>query len=209
MSGSASATSGRRGRDGGVLPRLPQPVRKVMLVAHVALSVAWLGIEAALLVLGVTGLVADDPERARAAFVAMGLLTLALAAPLSLLALLTGVLLGLGTPWGLLKHWWVLVKLLVGCLLVAGGLAFAYPRFLAAAERAMAGTGLGRVRFQVVVAPSVAIVLLLLATTLSVVKPWGRTARGRRGLRSRSAAVAGAGRTARGVTPARGQREGA
>jgi hypothetical protein len=34
-----------------------------------------------------------------------------------LVCLATGLLLGLGTKWGLLRYWWVLVKLVVNLLL--------------------------------------------------------------------------------------------
>jgi hypothetical protein len=41
----------------------------------------------------------------------MGLLAETVLVPLAVAALATGVLLGLGTPWGLTRHAWVLTKL--------------------------------------------------------------------------------------------------
>lgn len=36
--------------------------------------------------------------------------------PLSLAALLTGIIQSVGTPWGLFRHYWVLIKLLLTSL---------------------------------------------------------------------------------------------
>jgi hypothetical protein len=80
-------------------PRL----RKLLLTCHITLSVGWLGVEAAQVALGNAGLVTGDAARMRAVYLVMELLGTALVPPLAVGSLLTGILLGLGTPWGLLS----------------------------------------------------------------------------------------------------------
>src|SRR5688572_1550189 len=85
-------------------------VRKFALVAHVTSSVGWLGAVAAFLVLSIAGLTSERAETVRGAYVAMNLIGLVAIVPLSLAALLTGLIQSLGTHWGLFKHYWVLAK---------------------------------------------------------------------------------------------------
>jgi hypothetical protein len=66
-----------------------------------------------LLTLGITGLASPDPELIRAGYLAMGLLADAVLLPPALPAPITGILLALGTRWGLARHWWVTVKLVL------------------------------------------------------------------------------------------------
>jgi hypothetical protein len=63
-------------------------------------AVGALGTDLVLLTLGTTALTSGDPELIRASYLAMGLLADAVLVPLALAALLTGILLGLGTAWG-------------------------------------------------------------------------------------------------------------
>jgi hypothetical protein len=72
-----------------------------------------LGTDIVLLTLGITGLASPDPELIRAGYLAMGLLADAVLLPPALAAPITGILLALGTRWGLARHWWVTVKLVL------------------------------------------------------------------------------------------------
>ena len=89
-------------------PRL----RKVVLTTHVVSAVGWIGAVAAYLALALAALTSDSAETVRAAFIAMELLYFALV-PLAAVALLTGLAQALGTNWGLLRHYWVLAKLVL------------------------------------------------------------------------------------------------
>jgi membrane protein implicated in regulation of membrane protease activity len=82
--------------------------------------------------------------------------------------------LALFTPWGLASHWWVLAKCVIAAVLTVAGLLFLVP----AIPQIIAGSGEPS-GMQTLIARSVALVLLLAATGLSVVKPWGKTPRGR------------------------------
>ncbi|MQA12912.1 MAG: DUF2269 domain-containing protein [Pseudonocardiaceae bacterium] len=150
---------------------LPRRARSVLLAVHVTMSVGWIGLDLSLLVLAVAALRTGDAPAAAA----MGLLGRALLAPFAFGSLVTGLALSLTTPWGLLRYWWVLAKFVITSALVAAGLIVLLPRLQLIAAGAQ-----GPIRIQAVVATSVALALLVTATVLSVVKPWGRTARGRR-----------------------------
>ena len=80
-------------------------VRNFALTAHVASSVGWLGAVAGFLVLSIAGLTSANPETVRSAYVAMNLLGQFMIVPLSLAALLTGLIQALGTQWGLVRHY--------------------------------------------------------------------------------------------------------
>lgn len=87
--------------------------RKFALTAPVTASVGWLGAVAGFLALAIAGLTSQDPQRVRAAYLAMDMIGWFVIVPLSLASLVTGVIQSLGTTWGLFRHYWVLFKLLM------------------------------------------------------------------------------------------------
>lgn len=90
---------------------MPPPLRKLVLAVHVTCSVGWLGAVIAYLVLDLTVASSHDPRLVRAAWSGMGLVVSWAIVPLALAALLTGLVMALGTKWGLFRHWWVLISL--------------------------------------------------------------------------------------------------
>src|SRR5216683_7366776 len=88
-------------------------LRKLVLTAHVTFSVGWLGAVAAFLVFAIAGLTSQDIQIVRAAYLAMDLTARFVIVPLAFASLLTGLIQALGTPWGLLRHYWVLAKFLL------------------------------------------------------------------------------------------------
>jgi hypothetical protein len=160
-------------------------LRKVNLTAHVTSSVGWLGAVASFLVLSIKGLTSQDAETVRGAYLAMNLIGQLIIVPLSFAALLTGLVQSLGTHWGLFRHYWVLVKfaLTIGATFLL--LLHQFTAVAGAARRVSeAPTGtlpeVGRLGSQLVADAGLAVVVLLVTTTLSVYKPWGRTRYGRR-----------------------------
>src|SRR5713226_2624989 len=91
-------------------------LRKFALASHVTSSVGWLGAVAGFLALAVAGLSNQNAETVRAAYIAMHLTTWFVIVPLSLAALLTGLVQSLGTTWGLFRHYWIVTKLLLTVL---------------------------------------------------------------------------------------------
>jgi hypothetical protein len=162
--------------------RLPPRWRNLLLTVHIVVAVGALGTDAILLTLGITGLVSGDADVIRASYVTMDLLISAVLLPLALGALLTGVLLGLGTRWGLVRHYWVLTKLVLTIGAATAAVFSLRPSLNEAAANALRvplaelpTTGIGQVGVGVTVAPAVALLVLITAVVLAVYKPWGQT----------------------------------
>ncbi len=156
---------------------------KLALTAHVTSSVGWLGAVAGFLALAVAGLTSQDAQMVRAAYLAMELTGWLVIVPLSLASLLTGLVQSLGTTWGLFRHYWVLVKLLITILATILLLVHMQPVGHLArvvAETTLASGELAGLRVQLVADAGAALLALLIATTLSVYKPRGMTPYGRR-----------------------------
>jgi hypothetical protein len=159
--------------------RLSPSLRKLVLTLHIGTSVAWLGVEACMLALGLTALGTGDSTTMRACYIVMGIFGNLLLIPLAVAALVTGLVLSLGTVWGVFAHWWVVAKLAMNVALVLGTTFAVNPMFQEAAGKAADGTiatpsDLAGLQFQVVGPVVVGIVLLTVATVLSTYKPFGR-----------------------------------
>jgi hypothetical protein len=157
--------------------------RKSVLTAHIVSSVGWLGAVAAFLALATAGLTSTDATLVRGAYVSMDVITGYLIVPTSFAALVTGVAGSLVTPWGLFRHYWVLIKLLI--TVAATALLMLHTRPIgymaqAAAEGALEPTELRPVRRQLLVDASAALGALLVTTVLAVYKPRGTTPFGTR-----------------------------
>jgi hypothetical membrane protein len=90
-------------------PRL----RKFALTAHITLAVGWIGAVAGYIALDVAAATSQDAQTLRAAYLAMELIVWYVIVPLALASLLTGLVMSLGTKWGLFRHYWVLISLLL------------------------------------------------------------------------------------------------
>lgn len=157
---------------------MPPTLRRLALTVHVAVSVGWLGAVAAVLALGVAALDGGSPQVTRGALLVMEPLGRYLILPLAVASLVTGVVQSLGTPWGLVRHYWVLFKLVITAAAMAFLLMY-LPTFsvltAAAADPASSPEDLSALAFSPVLHAAVALLLLLAATVLGVVKPRGRT----------------------------------
>lgn len=85
-------------------------IRKTALTAHVLCSVGWVGAVGAFLSLVVVASTTIGAKRA-ALLVAAAVVTQAVIVPLALASTVSGVLSSLVSPWGLVRHYWVLAKL--------------------------------------------------------------------------------------------------
>lgn len=130
-----------------------------------------------MLALGVLGILSTDPAVVRGAYVIAGELGAIFYFPASLLTLASGVLLGLGTKWGLLRYYWVAAKLVINIALFLGGNLLVIPRFVAVSEAAARGGSIGDGSIMLVSAMTAGVTLLLVATLLSTFTPWGKTRR--------------------------------
>ncbi len=167
-------------------------IRKLALTAHVTSSVGWVGAVLAFLALSIAGLTSRNVETVRSAYLAMNVIGEFIIVPLSLTALLTGIIQSLGTPWGLFRHYWVLIKLV---LTIGATLLLLLHQFTAvsgAARRVSASApgllpDIGRWGTQLVGDASAAALVLLGITILAIYKPWGLTPYGRRRQRAEKA----------------------
>jgi len=155
--------------------RLSPGWRKTALSVHVISSAGWVGVHGSLLTLAALGWATGSEATREVVYGAAGSLSGLLILPLSLTALASGLILALGTPWGLFRHYWVAIKLGLTALLVVGSNLSIGPAIRAiGADPAAAGaadrlSGLG--------ALSVSFTVLLATVLLSTVKPFGRIGR--------------------------------
>ena len=158
-------------------------VRKFALTTHVMSSVGWFGAVAAFFALAVIGIMSADAQMVRSASLAMEPITSLVIVPFCFAALVTGIVQGLGTSWGLFRYRWVVAKLLLTVLATVLLLVHtqAIERVAAvAADRVLSSTDLQNLRMELVAKAGAALMALVVATTLSVYKPWGLTSYGRR-----------------------------
>src|SRR5687767_4677629 len=92
---------------------MPPRLRTLALAAHLTASVGWMGAAAAYLALDVAVATSQDAQTLRAAYLGMELIARYVIVPLALASLLTGLVMSLGTKWGLFRHYWVLISLLL------------------------------------------------------------------------------------------------
>jgi hypothetical protein len=164
------------------MPMTPR-LRKFALLSHVAISLGWAGAVASFLALAVCGLASADARIVRAAYPAMELIGWFVIVPLCFAALATGLIQSLGTPWGLFRHYWTVVKLMLtlgATLLLMVHMKPIMRMSAVAADPAASPGDYAGLRVQLVGDAALALVVLLATATLGIYKPWGRTRYGLR-----------------------------
>ena len=158
-------------------------LRRFTFTTHVTSSVGWVGAVLAFLALAVIGFTSDDEVKVRGAYLLMAPAAWFVLVPLAHASLLSGIVLSLGTSWGLFRHYWVVLKL--GITVFSTVILLIYMGTF----RQMAGVAADPVVDLAVVrnaSPIVhailALILLVAATVLGVYKPFGMTAYGERRL---------------------------
>ncbi|MFA1547691.1 hypothetical protein [Actinomadura chokoriensis] len=156
-------------------PHLKRRARRVWLTLHVGVSVGWLGLSLAMTTLAVAGASADSHAVRHGAYELMHVFDLTIVIPSVVMAIITGLVVSLGTPWGLVKHWWVLLKLVIS--LVIPVIAIIQSTWIEELRLRTAdpagdpgGTGLTLILCMLLYAS-----LLWTAVILSVFKPAGKT----------------------------------
>jgi hypothetical protein len=139
--------------------------RAPLLTVHLVTSVGAIGAALVLLALGIAGVRGADP---RTVYPAAHLVEAWVIAPLAVLALSTGLALALLSRWGLVRYWWVAIKLAITAVLTAVVFLVLEPS-LAATAAAESLTVAQRTR--VALFPSVALALLVVNVVLGLSKP--------------------------------------
>lgn len=156
--------------------QLSRRARKVWLLAHVVLSVGWLGAGCANLVLASAALLGRPGLDPAACYAAIHVIDLYAVIPAAFGALLTGVVVSLGTKWGLLRHWWVVAKLVLTVAVIVFstfGIGLWVERSLEIAPLSSPHAS------QIIVGACGNVVAFLVMTALSIYKPRGLTGLGR------------------------------
>lgn len=160
--------------------RIGRRTRRLTLIVHITSAGTWLGLDAAFAVLAYTALLSDDVETAGAAFQMLTIVAVWPMLSVALLNLGTGLVLALGTKYGLFKYWWVIVKLGINVTFSTLIILALRPELgrIAAAGRQLANHETSSVPIGILPYPlTVGPLLLLTAVTISVIKPWGRVSR--------------------------------
>jgi hypothetical protein len=162
-------------------------VRKLVLITHLTFSVGWIGVVITYLALGVTAVTSQSVQTVRAAWTAMELIGWYVVVPLALASLVTGLVMALGTKWGLFRHYWVLISFVLTVFSTAvlllhmptvGSMADVAQEAEGASLEALGGDLLH---------PGIGLVLLIVIQTLNVYKPSGLTRYGWRKQREQRA----------------------
>ena len=152
-------------------------MRKGVLVAHIVSAGVWIGIDVVMAVVIFTALLADDENIKALCFRALELFAVWPLLTAGLICLASGIVLGLGTKHGLVRYWWVAIKLMLNVVLVALVPIALRPEVTRAAEqgwRFAAGEPASLVVGDLIFPPIVSPAALLIAVVLAVFKPWGR-----------------------------------
>jgi uncharacterized membrane protein len=156
-------------------------VRRLALTAHITASVGWVGAALVFLAVAALGLTSGEALVVRGAYMVMEPAAWLVLLPLAVASLLTGIVISLGTPWGLFRHYWVVLKLLVTVFSTAVLLVYMQTFREMAGVAADPGVALARVRNPSPVLHAIlALVLLMTATVLAIYKPLRLTAYGTR-----------------------------
>lgn len=149
------------------------------LMSHIISAGAWFGIDLALCVLVVVGWLQPDTAtrdgvwQPLATWYLLPMLDTTLAA--GLVCLLSGLLLGFATKFGVLRYWWAAVKLVLNMVMSLVLLVFLLNpiREISTGQAPVSELSI------VFSLSAIALGMVTLASHISVFKPWGRTRTGR------------------------------
>ena len=156
-------------------------LRKLTFTTHVTTSVGWIGAVLVFLALAAIGLSSPDDRTLRGAYLLMAPAAWFVLVPLAHASLLSGIMLSLGTAWGLFRHYWVVLKLVITAFSTVILLIYMGTFRQMAGVAADPVVELGLVRNPSPLLHAVlALILLLTATVLAIYKPFGTTPYGAR-----------------------------
>ena len=136
-----------------------------MLTGHIISAVGLLGDVAAVLAVNVRAATTADPGFADASYELLQMFSLVFGIPLSFGALITGLTLGLGSKWGVLRHAWVTAKLMLLLSIILVGALVIGPATTEMRD------GNGDAETVLIAAAAWDVLVLTVATVLSVYKP--------------------------------------
>lgn len=114
--------------------RLSQKKKSFLVAIHVICVASWIGGTVGMLLLGIYLHHADHAEQLTYTLASMEIIDENLLKYPALLTLLTGILLSVWTQWGLVKHYWVAMKLALTIITIMIGILFLNPWTASLAE---------------------------------------------------------------------------
>jgi hypothetical protein len=163
---------------------MTRSVRKFALTVHITLSVGWIGAVVVYLILVIATMTGQDAQTLRAAWITMELIGWYAIVPLALASLLTGLIMSLGTKWGLFRHYWVLFSLILTIFAVVVLLehmqTVSFYADMAAEMDNAAVSGLRGGLQSELLHSGVGLLVLLVIQVMNVYKPRGMTPYGQR-----------------------------
>ena len=157
-------------------------IRKSLVFIHVTTSIAWLGAVIAYLCIALSGLRSPDNVLVANSLHDMVLIGDDVLIPLSLAAFASGIVVSLAGPWGLVRHWWVTIKLVLtatSVLVLEKQMTHVLMVAKATSHGALSEKVLSHVRSEFIKHPAGGLVILIAASVLSIYKPSGLTPYGR------------------------------
>lgn len=156
--------------------------KKALVTTHVVFSGSWLGVGVVMVTLTVLGLRSDDAATVQVSYELLELFDMTILPWSSIGAILSGIAVSLTSKWGLVRHYWIITKLVIAITIIASAFSFLHRWVVSAAERSAQfaaaagdGAGVGELGVWLVTGFGTAVFFVALAMVLSVYKPWGKT----------------------------------
>jgi uncharacterized membrane protein len=160
--------------------RLGGRLRKTVLVLHIIAGGTWFGLDVAMAVLVFTAISTDSAAVRAHTLRSLQLVTVWPMFSTAMLSLITGILLGLGSKYGLVRYWWVAIKLALNLLLATLLVTALRGEVANAADiggQLALGADVSWNFTNMIYPPIVSPTALTIAFLLAVFKPWGRIRR--------------------------------
>lgn len=158
--------------------QLGRRLRRTMLVTHIVAAGAWIGIDVVVAIMVAVSAFTDDAQTQAVAYRTLGMVAVWPTLIAGLVCLASGVVLGLGTKYGLVRFWWVAIKLCLNIVLSTLVLFALRPGVNELSEfgrATLSGESPAPVNAtDMAFPPIVSLTALTIAIVLSVFKPWGR-----------------------------------
>jgi uncharacterized membrane protein len=160
--------------------RLGNHLRKTVLLLHIVAGGTWFGLDVAMAVLVITAIGTDSAAARAHTLQSLKLITVWPMFSSAMLSLITGILLGLGSNYGLVRYWWVAIKLVLNLVLATLVVTALRGEVVNAASLGAQLAGGADVEWNftnMIYPPIVSPTALTIAFVLAVFKPWGRIRR--------------------------------
>jgi hypothetical protein len=154
------------------MTRLAPRPRKALLTLHIGASVALIGSGAGITALSLIA-IGESAADAHVIYTSARTLVFTLGIPLSFISLLSGIAMGLGTRWGVLRHRWVVAKLGLQLAIIACGALVIRPVM----DQLIDGGERGTAEWTMVAGAAFNTACAMTAVGLAVFKPGGRLRR--------------------------------